>query len=338
MSIRIAAVGLSHPHIYNQIKALLDAGAELVWFWGAEPERVAEFARIYPAAKQAREIDEILEDPTIDLVASAVLPNERAPLGIRVMRHGKDYSAAKPAFTRLEQVQEARRVQAETERIFAVHFGERFDNKATAHAGELVRQGAIGQVIQTTGFGPHRLLGHISRPDWVFDARNYGGILNDLACHQIDQFLHFTGSASASIVQSQVGNVHFSQYPHFEDFGDVVLRSDRATGYIRVDWLTPRGLDTWGDVRLFLLGTEGYIELRKNIDIAGRPGNDHLFIVDQHSARYIDCSNGDLPYGRQLVYDVLHRTETAMSQAHAFLASELSLMAQQQAACIGMEN
>jgi predicted dehydrogenase len=338
MSIRIAAIGLTHPHIYNQVNALLDAGAELVWFWGEEPERIADFKRAYPAVKQAREIDEILEDPTIDLVASAALPAERAPLGIRVMQHGKDYSAAKPAFTTLEQVQEARRIQAETGRIYAVHFGERYDNKATVHAGELVQQGAIGQVIQTTGFGPHRLLGHIPRPEWAFDARNYGGILNDLASHQIDQFLFFTGSTSATIIQSQVGNLHFSQFPLFEDYGDLNLRSDKATGYIRVDWLTPRGLSTWGDVRLFLLGTEGYIELRKNIDIGGRPGKDHLFIVDQQSARYIDCSRVELPYGRQLVYDVLNRTETAQSQARAFLASELSLLAQQQAVRLSAED
>lgn len=335
MTIRFAAVGLSHPHIYNQIKALLDAGAELAWFWGAEPERIAEFGQRFPAVRQAREIDEILEDPGVDLVASAVVPDERAPLGIRAMQHGKDYSAAKPAFTTLEQVREARRVQAETGRIYAVHFGERFDNKATVHAGELARQGAIGQVIQTTGFGPHRLLGHIPRPEWVFDSHGYGGILNDLASHQIDQFLYFTGSASAEIVQSQVGNLHFRQFPLFEDFGDLNLRSEKATGYVRVDWLTPRGLDTWGDVRLFLLGTEGYIELRKNIDIAGRPGKDHLFMVDQQSVRYIDCSGVDLPYGSQLVYDVLNRAETAQNQAQAFLASELSLIAQQQAVRLG---
>ncbi len=335
MSIRIAAVGLSHNHIYNQVNALLRGGAELVWFWGEEPERIAEFAERYPQAKQARSVDEILDDASIDLVASAAVPCDRAPLGVRVMQHGKDYSSAKPGFVSLEQLAEARRVQAETKRIYAVFYGERFDNPATVKAAELARSGAIGQVIQTIGFGPHKLLGHVARPDWSFDKRYWGGVINDLASHQVDQFLYFTGSTSAEIVQSQAGNFHFRQFPNFEDFGDLTLRSERATGYIRVDWLTPAGLGVWGDVRLFVLGTEGYIELRKNIDVAGREGTNHLFIVDQQSTRYIDCRDVPLPYGAQLVADVQNRTETAMTQAHSFLTSELALVAQQRATWIG---
>lgn len=337
MNIRIAAIGLSHPHIYNQVNMLLGAGAELVWVWDSDSAQVAAFVERYPQVKQSRSLEEILEDPTIDLVASAVIPCERAALGVRVMQHGKDYSSAKPGFTSLEQLAEARRVQAETKRIYAVHFGERFDNAATVKAAELTRSGAIGRVVQTVGFGPHRFLGHIPRPAWAHDKRYYGGILNDLACHQIEQFLYFTRSTSAEIIQSQVGNVHHRQFPNFEDFGDLTIRSDRATGYVRVDWLTARGLDTWGDVRLFVVGTEGTIELRKNVDIAGRPGKDHLFIVDQASTRYIDCSGEPLPYGQQLVNDVLNRTETAMSQAHCFLASELTLIAQQQAAVLELD-
>jgi predicted dehydrogenase len=334
MSIRIAAIGIQHYHIYNQVEALLGGGAELVSFYDSEPERMAEFGRRYPQAKPAREINEILEDESIHLVASASIPNERAPLGIQVMQHGKDYSCAKPGFTDLEQLEVARRVQAETQRIYTVHFGERFGNAATVKAGELVHAGAIGRVVQTIGFGPHRLLGHTHRPDWAFDKHYFGGIINDLASHQVDQFLFFTGSTAAEVVTSQTANFHFKQFPNFEDFGDVMLRSDHATGYIRVDWLTPKGLDTWGDVRLFLTGTEGTIELRKNIDLAGRKGANHLFLVDQSGTQYIDCSNGSLPYGKQLVEDVLNRTETAMSQAHCFLACELALRAQKNAGVV----
>jgi predicted dehydrogenase len=252
-------------------------------------------------------------------------------LGIQVMQHGKDYSCAKPGFVSLDQLAEARRVQAETGRIYAIHFGERFDNAATVRAGELVHSGAIGRVVQTVGFGPHRFLGHIPRPDWAYELRYFGGVLNDLASHQIDQFLYFTGSESAEIVQSQVGNVHHRQFPNFEDFGDLNIRSERAVGYIRVDWLTPPGLDTWGDVRLFVIGTQGYIEVRKNTDLAGRTGKDHVFIVDQHSTRYVDCSDCQLPYGAQLVADVMNRTQTAMRQDTWFHVSELALIAQQRA-------
>ncbi|MEP7292220.1 MAG: Gfo/Idh/MocA family oxidoreductase [Chloroflexota bacterium] len=332
MSIRVAAIGFDHPHIYNILKALTDAGAQVVSFWDSDAERCAHFAGLYPKAQQARSVEEILEDATIQLVASAAIPSERPALGIRVMQHGKDYTCAKPGFTTLEQLAEARRVQGETRRIYAVHFGERLDNPSTVKAAELARSGAIGKVVQTVGFGPHRFLGHVvPRPPWTKDPQFYGGILNDLASHQIDQFLYITQSSSAEIVQSQVGNVHHRQFPLFEDFGDLTIRSTQATGYVRVDWLNPRGLNTWGDVRLFVLGTEGYIELRKNVDIAGREGTNHLFMVDQQQTQYVDCADVVLPYGAQLIADVLHRTETAMSQAHCFLASELTLIAQAQA-------
>jgi predicted dehydrogenase len=334
-NIRFAAIGLNHGHIYGQVNLLLRAGAELVSFYAREADLAAQFSQTYPQAGLARSAEEILEDETIHLVVSAGIANERAPLGIAAMRHDKDYMSDKPAFTTLEQLTEVRRVQAETQRIFSVCYSERFENRATVKAGELVQAGAIGRVIQTIGLGPHRLRA-AQRPDWFFRRAQYGGILTDIASHQVDQFLFFTGSTGAEVAAAQVANYHHPQYPELEDFGDMVLRGNNgATGYIRVDWFTPDGLNTWGDGRLTILGTDGYIELRKNCDIAGRPGGNHLFLVDQKETRYIDCSDNDLPYGRRLVDDIIRRTETAMPQIHCFLASELALRAEIQAERLG---
>ena len=324
---RFGVIGLNHNHIYGMTDLLLQAGGALAAFFATEPELVAEFARRYPQAPRARSAEEILESSSIDLIASASIPDERAGLGVAAMRHGKDYLADKPGFTTLEQLAQARAVQRETGRIYSVCYSERFQNRATVRAGELVHSGAIGRPIQTVGLGPHRLNAP-SRPAWFFERQRYGGILTDIGSHQADQFLFFTGSTSAEVVASQVANFAHPEYPELEDFGDMLLRGDRGRGYIRVDWFTPDGLDSWGDGRLTILGTDGYIELRKYIDLEGRPGGDHLFLVDKHQTRYIDCSSTDLPFGRQLLNDVRDRTETAMSQAHAFLASELALRAQ----------
>jgi predicted dehydrogenase len=332
--VRFGVIGLNHGHIYGQVNLLLRAGAELASVFAIEPELLAAFTQTYPQAAVARSQAEILEDPSIELIVSAAIPNERAPLGIAAMRHGKDYMSDKPGFTTLEQLQEARRVQAETQRIYSICFSERFENPATVKAGELVKAGAIGRVIQTIGLGPHRP-NLPSRPDWFFRREQYGGILIDIAAHQADQFLFFTGSTRAEVVAAQVANYRHPEYPELDDFGDMTLRGDGGTGYIRVDWFTPDGLDTWGDTRLTILGADGYIEIRKNIDIAGRPGANHLFLVDQRSTQYIDCSDVALPYGAQLIADIRNRTETAMSQAHCFLASELALRAQAQATHLG---
>ncbi|MBC7813950.1 MAG: Gfo/Idh/MocA family oxidoreductase [Burkholderiales bacterium] len=331
MTIRFAVIGLNHNHIYGQVKCLVDASAEFVSYYAPEADLIAEFAAHYPQVKLAHSAEEILEDETIQIVASAGIPSDRAPLGVRVMQHGKDYMVDKPGFTTLEQLAEVRRVQQETGRIYSVYFSERFSNAATVKAGELVHAGAIGRVIQTLGIGPHRMFGHVQRPDWFFKRDRFGGILNDIGSHQVDQFFYFTGSTDAEIVSSQVGNMNHPTYPEVEDFGDMTLTSDRATGYIRVDWFTPDGLGTWGDGRLFLMGTDGYIELRKYRDIGGRAGENHLFMVDNKGIQYIDCNDVPLTFGPLFLDDVINRTETAMTQEHCFRVSEIAMQAQAQA-------
>ncbi|GAB3573296.1 Gfo/Idh/MocA family oxidoreductase [Spirosoma luteolum] len=334
--IKFAAVGLNHGHIYGQVEAVIRGGGELVAFYAKEPDLAAAFAKRYPQAKQAASEQAVLDDKSIQLVLSAGIPADRAPLGIRVMKAGKDYMSDKPGITTLEQLAEVRKVQQATQRIYSIMYSERFENRATVKAGELVKAGAIGKVIQTIGLGPHRMTPQ-SRPAWFFEKKAYGGILCDIGSHQFDQFLFFTGSTSADVVASEVGNVHHPQYPGLEDFGDVMVRGNGGMGYVRVDWFTPDGLKTWGDGRLTILGTEGYIEIRKNIDIAQHDGGNHLYLVNNKETRYIDCSQEPLPYGQLLVDDVLNRTETAMPQAHCFLATELALKAQKQAEVVKLK-
>jgi predicted dehydrogenase len=160
-------------------------------------------------------------------------------------------------------------------------------------------------------------------------------VLCDIASHQVEQFLTFTDSTDARVVASAVGNYANPSDPELEDFGEILLHSDHAHGYIRVDWYTPDGLDTWGDGRLTILGTNGTIELRKYIDIAGRPGTDHLYLIDNQQTRYIDCHDAGLPYAANLINDVLDRTERAMPQAHCFKVMELALQAQATARKLG---
>ncbi|MEO6915739.1 MAG: Gfo/Idh/MocA family oxidoreductase, partial [Chitinophagaceae bacterium] len=290
----------------------------------------AAFLKRYPGIKQARSEKEILDDKSVQLVLSAAIPVERAAIGLRVMRAGKDYMSDKPGITTLAQLAEVRKVQKQTGRIYSIMFSERFENKATVKAGELIKSGAIGKIIQTINLAPHRI-SLSSRPSWFFDKAQFGGIMTDIGSHQFDQYLFFTGTTKAQIVACQIGNVHHAEYPNFEDFGDVMLRGNGGMGYIRVDWFTPDGLDSWGDGRLTILGTDGFIEVRKNVDIASHKGGNHLYIVTQKKTEYIDCNNVTLPYGQLLVDDILNRTETAMPQEHCFYTTELALTAQKQA-------
>jgi predicted dehydrogenase len=309
------------------VQAVTRGGGQLVAVYAKESDLLAAFTKQFPQVKVAASEKEILEDNTIQLIMSSGIPDERAPLGVRVMQHGKDYLVDKPGITTLEQLAEVRKVQKATKRIYSIMFSERFENRATVKAGELIKAGAIGKVIQTIGLGPHRITPK-TRPEWFFDKKRYGGIITDIGSHQFDQFLFFTGSTKAEVVASQIGNVAHPQWPLFEDFGDVMLHGNGGSGYIRVDWFTPDGLKSWGDGRLTILGTEGYIEVRKNIDIALHDNGNHLYLVNQKETKYIDCNQEPLPFGEALVNDILNRTETAMPQEHCLLATELALKAQ----------
>jgi predicted dehydrogenase len=335
--IKFSVIGANHNHINSMVEAVMRGGGELVSFYIREPDLAAEFKKRFAQAKQVQSEKEILENNSINLVLSSIIPDERAPLGIKVMEHGKDYLVDKPGIVTLEQLADVRRAQKETKRIFSIMYSERWENKATVKAGEMVKAGAIGNVMQTIGMGPHKINAS-TRPAWFFERNRYGGIITDIGSHQFDQYLFFTNTTKAEIVASQVGNLNHPNYPGLEDFGDVMLRGNGGTGYIRVDWFTPGGLNSWGDGRLTILGTDGYIEIRKNIDIAGRPGGNHLFYVNQKETKYIDCSNEPLPFGKMFVDDVLNRTETAMTQEHCFLATELALKAQKQAQDIRKKN
>ncbi len=329
--IKFAVIGMNHGHIYGMTEAIKRGGGELKSYFAKEAELNAEFGKRYSSAKQARSEEEILNDPEIKLVLSAGIPADRAPLGIRVMKAGKDYMVDKPGITSLKQLVEVKKAQKETNQIFAIVYSERFENRATVKASELVAAGAIGKVVQTIGLGPHRMRPE-SRPEWFFDKKYFGGIITDIASHQFDQFLHFTGSTSAEILASQVGNINNKQHPNFEDFGDAMVRGNGGSGYVRVDWFNPDGLDSWGDGRLTILGTEGFIEIRKNIDIAsGHKGGNHLYMVDGKETIHMDCNQVELPFGPQMVDDVVNRTRTAMTQEHCFLTMELALIAQKNA-------
>ena len=326
--IKFAAIGINHPHIYGQVDCLKDAGGQFVAFHAVEDDLAAEFAAKYPEAKRVADPRSILEDTAVSVVLTSAIPADRAAISIAAMQHGKDVLTDKPGMTTFAQLDEIKRVQKETGRIYGVLYSEHFEVRATVEAGNLIAQGAIGKVINTVGLGPHSLRLN-NRPDWFFDRQRYGGVLCDIASHQFEQFLFFSNAMDAEVVSATVANRAHPEKPGLQDMGDAHVRTSDTSGYIRVDWFTPKGLPTWGDGRLTILGTEGYIELRKYIDIAGKPGTDHLFLVNHEGPRHIDCSQVDRPFGRQFLDDVRNRTQTAMPQERCFNAMKLALTAQQ---------
>ncbi|MEO0502573.1 MAG: Gfo/Idh/MocA family oxidoreductase, partial [Pseudomonadota bacterium] len=317
MTLAFVALGLDHRHIYGMTENMLAQGARCLGFWtDGTPQPLPGYTRRFPDLHRFDSLDAALSAGA-DLALVSAIPGDRAALAIRAMHSGHDVMTDKPGCTDIAQLDAIKAAVADTGRIWSINFSERFEVPAVTMADQLVQDGAIGRVVHTTGLGPHRL-NRPTRPDWFFDRSRYGGILTDIASHQIDQFLHLTRSRSAEVTMAHVANHTNPSDPGLQDFGELSLRSDHASGYIRVDWYTPDALPNWGDGRLTLLGTEGYIELRKYVDVGGRTGTDHLVLVNGTRCENIDASGAGLPYFERLIHDIAHRTETAMTQAHCF--------------------
>ena len=328
-----SAVSLDHGHIYGMVNGLLEAGGTLKYVYDPDPQKVDAFIKRYPQAKAARCEKEALEDPDTHMIAGAAVTSERCALGLRAMNAGKDYFTDKAPFTTMAQLESAKECVKKTGRKYMVYYSERLHVEGAVLAGYMIERGEIGRVLSVTGFGPHRL-GAKGRPKWFFEREKYGGILCDIGSHQIEQYLYFAGEEDAKVQLSRISNYAHPEYPELEDFGDCsIVGQNGTTNYFRVDWFTPDGLRTWGDGRTFILGTDGFIEIRKYINLASSASDgNHVFLVNKNGEQYVNASGvTGFPFFGRLILDCLNRTETAMTQANAFKAAELCLKAQEQA-------
>ena len=319
---RFAAIGLDHRHIFDITEGLLAAGAVCVGYDPVTTDGrvLAGFRKRFPEVPAVFR-QRLLDDPSIDFMVIAAKPSDRAALSIEAMRAGKDVLCDKPGVTTAEQLASVRAVVAETRRVWSICVGRVASPSIQAALG-VVRSGELGRLVQMVNLAPHRL-NRALRPPWFFDKPAYGGIINDIGVHAIDTFLAFAEADTAEIVSATVGS--FGTEPKgFEDFAEIVLQTGAMRGYCRMDWFTPDGLPTWGDGRLFLVGTEGTLELRKNLDIEGRDGTDHMFVANKTGTRHMDCSALPVTYYRDFLAGML-------PQAPVFAMCGMALDAQARA-------
>ena len=329
--VKFAAVGLDHRHIYGMSQGMIDSGCEFAAFWTAgEPVTMDGFIKRFPDVKRCMDLDDILNDTSIDLILIAAPPAERAKLSIDAMNHGKDVMLDKPGCLTTDELAQVRETIAKTNRIWSVNFSERFEVPAMTVVDELLAENRIGKIIHINSMGPHRLNAP-TRPDWFWHPEQYGGILGDIGTHQIDQFLHLSGGDDMHITHASVGNFKNHDKPDFQDFGEMNFVSGDVQGYVRLDWFTPDAAPNWGDGRLFITGTDGYIEVRKYMDVAEQDGTDHIFLVTDDECVRIDASNAGTPYFDRLVHDIRNRSETACGQNHTLRVMELAIETQNKA-------
>jgi len=320
---RFAAIGLDHRHVYDLTAGLLAEGAVCAGYNPdtTDPRVLAGFRKRFPDVP-AVETERLLDDPAIDFIVLSARPCDRADLAIAAMRRGKDVMSDKPGVTTMAQLDAVRRAVAETGRIWSICVG-RVASPAIQAALQVVRSGELGRLVQVVNLAPHRL-NRALRPAWFFDKPAYGGIINDIGVHAIDTFLAFADAPDAEIASATIG-AFGTDPPGFEDFAELILQTPAVRGYCRMDWFTPDGLPTWGDGRLFLVGSEGSLELRKNLDIEGRPGTDHMFVANRTGTRYVDCSGLPVTYYRDFLTSL---TTRSFDPEPVFTMCRLALTAQ----------
>jgi len=332
--LRFAAIGLDHRHVYDLTAGLLAAGAACAGYdpVTSDPRVLAGFCKRFPTVP-AVDRERLLDDPSIDFIVLCAIPRDRAAIAVAAMQRGKHVLTDKPGVTTGEHLAMVRDAAGKTGRIWSVALG-RLTSPAVQAALEVAKSGELGRLVSLTSLAPHRL-NRALRPGWFFDTPAYGGIINDIGVHSIDQFMAFAETAEPEIAAARIGC--FGTEPAgFEDFAEVTLLGGGMTGTMRMDWFTPDGLADWGDGRLFLVGTEGTLELRKNLDLAGRPGSDHMFIVNRTHTYHRDCSALPVTYYADFLADVAEQRGPAdsrvMEAGRLFAACQTALRCQQQAA------
>ena len=339
MTLGFAVVGADHLHLFSLVGGLVAAGARPVAH--VRSGDLIDGYEGWQPTSEARDLTEVLADDAVDLVVTVGVPADRAAVGLAALEAGKAVLSAKPGVTTRADLDRIRALVADRPgRPWTVLFSERFENRAVARAVALARSGAVGRVVHVTGAGPHALHRDL-RPDWFWDPDRSGGILVDLASHQVDQFVAICGDPAAgsragtstgvTLAGSRVGNVACPDRPAMQDVGSITLVGGGAVGEHRVDLLSPPGLPTWGDVRLTVVGTEGTLEVRANIDVAGEPGAEHLIVTDGDGVRRVDVSGDPLPWAEHLLADLADDGDRLMSQDHVLAVCDLTLQAQEQA-------
>lgn len=340
-AVRVGVVGLDHDHGLMLAGRLRLAGARIVAHHSSgNRSRAAMAALALPGRVEARSIDGICEADDIDLVVTAAVPSERGAIAVRALRAGKHVVADKPGVTTAGDLAAVEEAVVASGRRWWVLFGERFENRAVREACERARLGDLGRVVSVLGLGPHRM-GADGRPAWFWDPVATGGILVDIGAHQVDQFLAATGAPTApgdvEVVTSAVGNVASPAHPAMQDVGLVVLRAGGVLGTHRVDYLSPRGLRTWGDGRLMIVGTDGTAEVRTNVDVGGRRGREHLIVTDARGVRRVDVKARSVDWAKRLLADVRDGSDTLLDHEHVVAVSRITLEAQATAGRWGSE-
>ncbi|WP_405056649.1 Gfo/Idh/MocA family oxidoreductase [Kribbella sp. NBC_01505] len=252
MTIRIAIAGAAHPHA-RYVTAEIDRNDEYQLVAVADPDRtVAERYATPYQAKVFTDHQQLLDETRPDVVMVAGIYADRGRAVVDALDAGAHVLADKPLCTSLTDLTAISEASRRNNRHVTVLLEKRYYPETLAMAELIDELGTIHGVVST---GPHKL-NRPTRPEWFFDRTRYGGLLNDLAVHDIDAALHFTGLTAGTVSGA------LASEPGFPRYGTATLTGPGVLITAGVDWLTPAASPLHGDYRMKLVGSNGTAELQ----------------------------------------------------------------------------
>ena len=147
--------------------------------------------------------EEILADPSIDVILIATPNDTHRPIAARAMEAGKHVIVEKPAVLSCAELEELEDIAGKTGRFLTVHQNRRWDEDLLT-VRRILEEGTVGTVfrIESRVHGSRGIPG-----DWRKEKAHGGGMVLDWGVHLFDQIFCLIGRRRLESVYASLTNV-----------------------------------------------------------------------------------------------------------------------------------
>jgi scyllo-inositol 2-dehydrogenase (NADP+) len=211
--------------------------------------------RHYPSIKVIRTVDEVIEDPQIELVIVNT-PNEtHFPFAVKALEAGKHVVVEKPFTVTVKEANELIELSKRKNRILTAFQNRRWDGEFLT-LKKVIHENMVGKIVELEAHYD-RFRNYIEANTWKEESGTGKGILYNLGAHMLDQALDLFGMPEE--VDARVG----IQRPggQVDDFYDIRLQYKEMLVIIKSSYLVREQ-----GPRYILHGTEGSFVASSGID------------------------------------------------------------------------
>ena len=324
MEIKIAMAGLAHGHgIAFLDSALKFDGVSVVGFYDDENPLSAQEASKTFNAPVYNDLDELLQKSGANTLLTAAINSSKADIIVKAVEAGLHIISDKPLVTKMDDLNRITDALEKNKNVkLYLMLSERY-SPVLVTTKNLIDAGEIGQVVNIINMRPHRLRPQ-GRPAWMFDSKQYGGILNDIGVHDIDIAVWLSGCEVDKILAASVSNKRFNEFDDFDDNGEAMLRlKNGCIVFILESWLTPEKYPHHGEMKFIVHGTKGQITVdpqNKKVTIYSDSKKQHNVKVKNPAETYV---SDPLKYFSNIKHEATVTTQVSIQAQRVALECQL---------------